>query len=536
MLIINSEIKSVTVYKDRAMIKRFGKINSIKGDFSFSFQNLPLRIEPNSIQVNGSNGLILKDIKFERNYIKENPESDKTNLILEKKNIEESINELTDKINQANKEKLFIDAIIKKITESSTETCNTIELDTEKWMKMVIFYRTKIESIDKEIRETNKEIEKLNEKLKLINFSLRKFDNPENKINNCVTIKVEITEEGEKEIQLNYIVYGPSWYPIYDLRVNSETKKLNLEYNAFVLQNTEEKWEDVKLLLSTAQAQIIGNQPELQPWHINFYQPPLPASVSMSTNFKKKAVRKEEHSKELMDKVIYEEDEFCPPELEGMSKNDAVVETGATSVLFNISGKTTILSTGEKYKVGIFIKEFNADFKYSSVPKLLPYSFLKTKVKNDSEYPLLSGESHIFLDGNFVANSNIQLVAPGEEFWTSLGVDEGVKIDYKLVKKYEKDEGIFSKKRKVIFEYKIEVTNNKKTEEEITIFDQIPISDNAEIIVELVEPKYKENTEEIKKDEFQKISWKYRLKSGENKIINLKYSIESPRDTIVSGL
>ena len=92
--------------------------------------------------------------------------------------------------------------------------------------------------------------------------------------------------------------------------------------------------------------------------------------------------------------------------------------------------------------------------------------------------------AEIILDGN-----------PSEEFWTSLGIDEGIKVDYKFLKKYQKDEGLFSKKCKFIFEYLIIIKNNKKTSEEILVTDQIPISTHDDIKVDLIEPQYKEDTQ-----------------------------------------
>lgn len=534
---LESKISSVTVYKDRAMVKRNALIKTEKGEYSYSFENLPNNIEQNSIQVNGTKGMILNDIKFEKQFIEEFPESDKKSLLLNKKNIEEEIGEVNDKVNQSTKEKQFVEGIIAKIIVPDTSENSTLELDPEKWMKMVSFYRAKMENIDKEIREAKKEIEKLNEKLKSIIHNLKKYDSPEYKINNCVNVKIESTESGEKEIQLNYIVYGPSWVPVYDLRINSETKKLNLEYNAFVVQKTDEDWTDVKLLLSTAQAQISGNQPELNPWYVNFYvAPPAPVMMDKIKRSMKKIAPMAELAKCDTKEEECDEFDMLAADLKGMHKAPAKVETGSTAVIFNIHGKSLILSTGEKYKIGIMLKEFNADFKYSSVPKLIPYAFLKAKVKNESEFPLLPGESHIFFDGSFVTNSYLKLVAPNEEFWTSLGIDEGIKIDYKLINKFEKDEGIFSKKRKFIYEYKTEITNTKKTDEEVSLIDQIPISQNQEIVVELIEPKYKEDTEEIKKDDHQKITWKYLIKAGEKKIINFKFSVESPREKELAGL
>lgn len=43
------------------------------------------------------------------------------------------------------------------------------------------------------------------------------------------------------------------------------------------------------------------------------------------------------------------------------------------------------------------------EFEYEAVPKKSPYAFIKAKVTNTSQYPILAGPANIFLDNNFIA-------------------------------------------------------------------------------------------------------------------------------------
>jgi len=53
-------------------------------------------------------------------------------------------------------------------------------------------------------------------------------------------------------------------------------------------------------------------------------------------------------------------------------------------------------------------------------PSFPPNAYLKAKVVNETDFPFLPGATKVFLDGDFVANSGMDLVAPAEEFWTFL--------------------------------------------------------------------------------------------------------------------
>ncbi len=94
---------------------------------------------------------------------------------------------------------------------------------------------------------------------------------------------METTEESEIGVAIVYMVHGPGWHPVYDIRVSSDTKAMNLTYNAMVSQNTLEDWNGVDLKLSTAQPRISGMQPELHPWYIDKYRAPLNSYPTMGS-------------------------------------------------------------------------------------------------------------------------------------------------------------------------------------------------------------------------------------------------------------
>jgi len=170
---------------------------------------------------------------------------------------------------------------------------------------------------------------------------------------------------------------------------------------------------------------------------------------------------------------------------------------------------------------------------YYTVPKLIQNAFLKATMKNPFQFPLLTSSIGVFLDQKLVGTtSQNETVLPDGEINLSLGVDEGIKIVRKLLKKNTDYAGVFSKETKVTFEYAIELTNGKSKEVTFDLKDQFPISRNEKIIVEMQAPKGSEatvNDEGI-------ISWKVTLAPGAKKSIPVKYSIAYPKDVTVTGL
>ena len=525
---VESKITSVTVYSDRAQITRSATTYLTKGEHKILFDELPQSIEQNSIQANGKGNAIIRDVTFKTEQFAQITDESKKALNDELLALQDDKITYNDKKSQAQDEKRVVKDILTKLT-STTEKTEKVELDPEKWIKMVEFYRSKQETLDKEIRETDKFVRDINAEIDKIKRDIRELGQQAYKYKNMVEVLVDMQKDGNLTLDLSYIVYGPSWSPVYDIRVDSQEKTMNLTYKSNIFQTTGEDWNNVDLKLSTAKPNISAQPPELYPQYISIYKPqPMrgkkqmrPSSgMSNTVTMSIEGMSVEESMEDYDMEMVHSE---------------STVESGATSVVFDIDGSNTIKSDNEPHLVTITIQEFPAGFRYSAVPKNSQYAYLKAKVKNDSDYPFLPGDTNVFLDNNFVANSFLKAVAPTEEFWTFLGVDESIKVEYKFVKKFDETGGFFTEKNKKIFEYLIKITNNKKTQEEIVVWDQLPISQNEKIKVKLIEPEYKEDTETLKMNEHKYIEWFFEPKPGEEILIPFKYSVEYPIGTKIKG-
>jgi uncharacterized protein (TIGR02231 family) len=531
-------IVAVTIFNDRALITRSAKVSLEKGEHTLIFENMPVSVEQNSIQVNGSGNAVLGNVKYQTVY-EEEPETSKKALLDEKTLLEDQIRETDDQLKRLAQEKSFVEKIGDKVTTPVTENANPAELQPETWIKMVDFYQERLRKADENIRQTEKHRRTLQEKLQHINWQLQQSGTNTRKIKYQVAVSLEMKTEGEIELHLSYIVFNAQWYPVYDLRVDSEQKKMNITYHAVIEQQTGESWEDVSVKVSTAKPNVSGVQPQLSPWRIDIYYPLAMAKPTLSSSgfhdLKKKSgapVMKEEVEEMSQMFNMFDTDAL---QME-MPKVEA--ETGATAVFFNIAGKHTVKTGESDYKVTILQEDFSSHFRYSAVPKLSPYAYLKAKTVNSTEFPFLAGSANVFLDGNFVATSYLKTIAPTEEFWTFLGIDESFKVEHKFIKKFERKEAhLFSKKTKVmVYEYQIKVKNHKKTQEEIVIFDQLPITQNKLIKVDMIEPVFTENNDKLKKNELEYLEWFFKPQPGEEILIPFKFSVEFPQDEQVSGL
>lgn len=542
MKILESQVALVTVFPNRAQITRTAIASLPAGEHWLVFDNLPASIDQKSVQVNGRGSAIITKVQFQQTF--HEPPSDEVYKALQasKQTKETAIRVLQEKLKRLEKQKQLLDGIAQKITNTN-KSYDAADLNPASWMDMMTFYQNNLAETDAQILATEQEKKKEEEKITKINWEMQYISNTPQQRKNQVVVGIEVRKEGEIGLALAYIVQHASWKPVYDLRVSTEIKQMQMNYKAVIQQQTGEHWENTELRLSTAQPAINGQQPELSPWRIQLYDNKPGGGAYQSSQMLVGGIQQNYPVRAMsnMFHPIQEEEENEDSELNMPEEIDvltATVETKSTSVFFNIVGKHSVKSDKTDHQVTIMQTDFAAHFRYSAVPKLSTYAYLKIKVKNDTAFPFLAGETNIFLDNNFVAHARMNAVAPTEEFWTFLGIDEGIKVEYKFLKKYEKKEGgMFTKKIQVwLYEYLITIHNHKPTTEEIVIWDQLPISGNEQLKVHLLEPVYKEGNDQLKKTDLEYLEWFFLLKPEEEVKIPFKFSVEHPQDMAVDGL
>jgi Domain of unknown function (DUF4139)/N-terminal domain of unknown function (DUF4140) len=208
------------------------------------------------------------------------------------------------------------------------------------------------------------------------------------------------------------------------------------------------------------------------------------------------------------------------------------VETQPASSIFKIASKAIIPSDNEHHKVGIAVEQLPVAMEYITIPKLNPSVFLKARAKNNTEYLFLAGPVNVFFDNSFVALSHIPLVFPQDTLSVNLGVDEGIRVERKLISRYTEITGTFTKSTKITYDFILTAKNLRKHAIMLSLKDQVPISQNEKIIVEVLEPKPKQKMT----DENGIFDWKLLLQPDEKQTIKLKFSIEAPREMHIGGL
>jgi uncharacterized protein (TIGR02231 family) len=333
---------------------------------------------------------------------------------------------------------------------------------------------------------------------------------------------------------VRYQVRNAAWTPRYDARLATGSKTtppaLQLTRRADIVQRTGETWENVALQLSTTRPNANAAAPVIDTVTVDFEPdakevsasaPPPPAPMAAYDGL---SARKRSSASRTAQ--LGAADESAPePEL-------AIVEQGATvaaapfQAVFGVPGRLTVPATGEAKRV--FLQEDGMEpvLTVRTVPKLEAKAYLYAKLILPKGSPLLPGDVSLFRDGTFVGTGALPVLSPGEDHELGFGADDQVRVRHAIADEKRGETGLISSARTDSRNFRITVKNMHERAVELVVHDQVPVSQNDEIKVELVGP-----VQPTKKDIDGKrgvIAFESKLEPEEERLIEFGYRVVWP--------
>jgi uncharacterized protein (TIGR02231 family) len=345
-----------------------------------------------------------------------------------------------------------------------------------------------------------------------------------------VSVILEAAAATDAEIELTYHVAGASWQPLYDLVLDGE--KLNVSYLAEITQRTGEDWPEVTLVLSTTRQGLSQALPELSPWYIGRPRPrpgpraraaasaPMPAPGGLGAD----GASGEEGPVRAMAFAA-----AALPEAKVLTAEPGQSESGA-GLVYTVARPLAVPSDGDPHKTLVAKSAVDASLDYLTVPVLAPEAYLRATVTN-GPLLLLPGQARIFHGPQFVGETHLDSVAPGEEFEVQLGVDDQIKVERKL-RRRTTSKAVLGSTRTIDIAYEITVENHRDRQATVSVHDHIPVSTDGDIKV-----KPREATPApVSADDLGELTWTLVLPPGGSSAVRHRFTVEHPAQVPVVGL
>jgi hypothetical protein len=241
------------------------------------------------------------------------------------------------------------------------------------------------------------------------------------------------------------------------------------------------------------------------------------AESTGSTRARKKRERVIQTSLNLFEPVYYRPQRFSDPNL-------PAVVAGGLDYVYECPTKATVPSTGKRLRVPLSADRFPVETFYETAPALMTMAFLKAKVTNKGERPILQGPANVFVNREFTGQGTLKTTGSGGTIELPLGADENIRILRKVIPQTV-TEGVFSKDDITTYTTVIEIGNYKKKAIRILVYDQVPKTRNEDIEIEL----FKKSPKPAKGPDADGImTWDLRIPAGKTRTIKFGYKIERP--------
>jgi uncharacterized protein (TIGR02231 family) len=345
-----------------------------------------------------------------------------------------------------------------------------------------------------------------------------------------VSVLLEAAAATAAEIELTYHVSGASWQPLYDLVLDGE--RLKVSYLAEITQRTGEDWPEVTLVLSTTRQGLRHTLPELQPWYIGRPKPPVyPVARARAMSVPGASAAAAAPDEVVGSAPVPASASFgaALPEAKLLAAEPGQSESGA-GLVYTVARPLAVPGDGDPHKT--LVAQFDADAKldYLTVPVLAAEAYLRATVTN-GQLLLLPGQARIFHGPQFVGETRLESVAPGEEFEVQLGVDDQIKVERKL-RRRTTSKAVLGSTRTIDIAYEITVENHRDRKATVSVHDHLPVSTDGDIKVKPRETSPAPDST----DDLGELTWTLTLPPGESSVIRHRFTVEHPAQATVTGL
>ena len=541
---VESSIRKVTVYSDRALITRDVEVEVSDEPQVFVFTQLPGWVDDGSVRVSVSDGRLM-DVQVRRRFLTK--ASDKSY-----REAEEALEELAHRQLALDDELKILDAQKKQIEEIRAFSLEKVTQDTTLGTKgglgdavgvktygnVVTFISDSLRQTAEARREVLRKRSKLAPRLEASQKRLNELKNLAKLEETMVFVTIKGGQASESTIELSYLLPGVTWEPVHEVRLDTATPG-QVEVNSFaiVTQTSGEDWGNAELSFSTQSSTQSVRIPELEQLTLGDTQTASRIITSQVSSFSRaqKAFEGQNHywnklhnksSLSHFEKTYQSNFEYLQIAQSKTVQLFQRLQLRGTTAHFKAIEGAIVRGDGSSTRLPTGRSALKASQKIVAAPEQSLNAARTLEMVNSSSEPFLPGKVALYQDGAFLGMTDMDFIAEGERFALFAGVADHLKLSREMDRKQS---SLTRKKRtrmKVVFIVTVE--NLSPREATLTLADRIPVSENKDIRIYnvRVSPTAEPNSQGL-------LSWGLRLKPQEARKFEISYEVEYPPTLIL---
>ena len=511
-----SVVDAVTVYPDGASVTRAVTVDLASGDSSLVLKDFPLTLDPSSLRVEGE-----ADTRLTIGAIDTKPPRAAPPVNLPE--LDKRIEALKDE--RANLQGAIAAATARRKFAERFAEASPAGIGEKGEARPIADWRAAFAAVAEEVATADTAIRDAERKQREIDREIARLESeraikPPSKLE--VRIDLAAATPAKATLRVTYAVRGARWTPLYDARLDTGAKDrkpaLELVRRAEITQATGEDWSNVALSVSTVRSALGGKAPELNPLIVQYPPPPQSAPANAVLERAKPLVK----SRAMVDALD------APGQR--ADEQQAAADVSGFQVVFRIPGRVSVGASEGAKSLRISTAIIAPDLAVRSVPVIDPTAFLEASFTQSEDAPLLPGRVAIYRDGAFVGRSQMAAAGKDEKVRLGFGADDKVKVVRTVVKRNEGSAGLIVTTSKTDERsFKTVIRNGHDFPIKIAIEDQLPVSENDDIQVEML-PSTTPPTATNLRDRRGVLEWAFEANPGEVRDIGFAWRVRWPKD------
>ena len=519
-----STVDAVTVYPDGASVTRVITLDLPSGDNTLVAKDFPPLLDKSSLRVEGEAGAKLTIGAIDARPPKPVPPVEQAEIDKRIEALKDQRADLSGAIAAAVARKKFAERFAQDSPAGLGEKGEARPL--AEWRAAFAAVAEEVANADTAVREAQRKQREIDRQIARLK-SDRDVTPPE-KLE--VRIDLAAAAATKATLRVTYSIPNARWTPIYDVRLDTGSKdrkpSLELVRRAEIIQSTGEDWSNVVLGVSTVRTARGGDAPDLGTLVVQYPQAPRSAPAGGLADRRAPGAPREDALRALQYSPP------PPPEPAGEKRaeeQEASAEVASFQAAFKIPGRVSVGASEGTKSLRIASMTVTPDLVIRSTPVLDPTAFLEASFVQGDTAPLLPGKVSIYRDGMFVGRGTIVAAGKDETVRLGFGADDKVKIERAVLRRNEGSAGLIVTSRTDQRAFKTTIRNGHDFAIKVAIEDQLPVSENEEIAVEML-PSTTPPTRTNVRDKRGVLEWAFEAKPAEVREINFAWRVRWPKD------
>ncbi len=515
-----STIDAVTVYPDGATVTRVITLELPSGDNTLVARDFPLSLDPSSLRVEGESGAKLTIGAIDAKPPRPAPPVNLSEIDRKIEALRDQRADLDGAVASAGARKKFAERFAESSPAGLGEKGEARPLSD--WRAAFAAVAEEIANADTAIRDAQRKQRELDREIARLEQD--RNTKPPSKLE--VRIDLASAAAAKATLRVTYAVRNARWTPLYDARLDTGAKdhkpSIELVRRAEITQATGEDWSDVTLGVSTVRTARGGSAPDLNSLIVQYPQVPRPLALG--------AARDRAFSAPPAPAAEPVAQDAATNLAKKAEEQQATVEIGAFQTAFRIPGRVSVGASEGPKSLRIATTTITPDLLIRSAPVADPTAFLEASFVQSDDAPLLPGRVSIYRDGMFVGRGKMAAAGKDETVRLGFGADDKVKIERAVLRRNEGSAGLIVTTAKTDERaFRTTVRNGHDFAIKVAIQDQLPVSENEDITVEML-PSTTPPTVTNVHDRRGVVEWAFEAKPGEVRDINFAWRVRWPKD------